>query len=380
MMRLAILTPFLETLGGVDRVVLKIAEHFDASIHTVRYQPEKTFPEFRNLDIQVHSSALGRLPLGERAAGAIGAGDVFYNLLLKDYDLVNAHQTPSEWARNKNAPMIFYCHSPNREAFDLYDWRMGKRNLLQKAIFWTSIQAFRHFEFETVPKIEYIFTNSRNSQERIKKYLNRDSEVLYPGVDLERFGCKDFEKFFLYPSRIVPEKRIEFAIEAFKRFRKSNPGPGWKLVISGSVSGRKEHLDYFERLKNMAVPGSDIEFRTNISDEELLDLYARCFCILYSPINEDFGLVPLEGFAASKPCIAVNEGGPRETVEHGTDGFLVDGIAGMAKMMRYLSERPELAQEMGRKGRKKAEAKFMWKQFLSRFEEKAEELIKEKNE
>jgi glycosyltransferase involved in cell wall biosynthesis len=375
-MRLAIVTPFLETAGGVERVVLKIAQHFDAAIHTVRYDKEGTFPEFQGLNVHLHSSVVGRVPLGKRVASATEAGNVFYNLRLKDYDLINAHQTPSEWARHRNSPMIFYCHSPNREAFDLYEWRMRQRNAAQRAVFWASIQAFKYFEFRTVPKIEYIFTNSKNSQSRIKKYLKRKSEVLYPGIDAERFTCKDYGKFFLYPSRIVPEKRIEFAIEAFDRFRKSNPGKEWKLIVAGSLSQRPEHRKYFEELKKTGVQG--VDFQTNVPEQELLDLYSRCFSVLYAPVNEDFGLIPLEGFASSKPCIAVNEGGPRETVVDGSDGFLVDTPEAMADKMAMLAQRPELAEEMGKKGRKKVETIFTWKRFLTRFGEKAEELIKEK--
>jgi len=372
-MRLAILTPFIKTLGGVDRVVLRIARHFDCTIHTLQYEPEKTFPEFQDLDIKVHSSPMGRLPLGGRVSSAIEAGDVFYNLKLDDYDLFNAHQTPSEWARHRNSPMIWTCYSPNREAFDLYEYRMNKRNPLQKAVFWASIQAYKHFEFRTVPKIEHIFTISLNSQERIRKYLNRESEVLYPGVDIERFECRDYEKFFFYPSRFAPEKRIEFAIEAFKRFSKGNPG--WRFIIAGSVSESKAHQEYLMHLKSLAR-GADIEFRTNLSDPQLLDLYSRCFCILYSPMNEDYGYIPLEGFAASKPCIAVNEGGPRETVRDDVDGFLVDDPSAMAMKMESLAKSPELAEVMGSKGRRKVETDFTWEKYLARFEEKAKELAK----
>jgi glycosyltransferase involved in cell wall biosynthesis len=379
-MKLAIVTPFLETAGGVERVVLKIAQHFDASIHTIRYDKEGTFPEFQGLDIHLHTSRLGKVPLGKRVASAVEAGKVFYSLKLRDYDLVNAHQTPSEWARNRNSPMIWHCHSPNREAFDLYEWRMKQRNPAQRAIFWSSIQAFKFFESQTVPKIEHIFANSRNTQARIRKYLNRDSEVLYPGIDAERFGCAGYEKFFLYPSRIVPEKRIEFAIDAFERFRKANPNKGeWKLIIAGSVSERPEHKGYLAGLRSMAAGVPGVQFRMNVTEQELLSLYSRCYSVLYTPINEDFGLIPLEGFASSKPCIAVNEGGPRETVDDGVDGFLIDSPDAMAQKMSYLAQRPELARSMGKIARKKAETKFNWDRFLTRFGQKAEELIKEEN-
>jgi len=375
-MHLAITTPFLEAKGGVERVVLKIAEHFDASIHVVRYDANSTFPEFKNLDVHVHHNAFGKLPLGNRIGNAIEAGSIFYNLKLdksNDYDIINAHQTPSEWIRNNNSPVLWYCHSPNREAFDLYQWRMKQRNPLQKTIFWAAIQAFKRFEFQTVPKIEYIFTNSKNSQGRIKKYLKRDAEILYPGVDVERFECKDYGKFFFYPSRITPEKRMELAIEAFRIFSKKNKG--WKLIIAGALSNRPEHQKYFTQLKQMAGSGSGVEFRTNVPDSELLGLYARCFAIIYTPLNEDLGLAPLEGFASSKACIAINEGGPRETVLDGIDGFLVSGAEEMAEKMCMLVARPELAEEMGRKGREKVETQFTWKRFLKRFEEKTDDLL-----
>ena len=379
-MRLIVTTPFLETRGGMERVVLKIAQRFDAKIHCVYYDPQNTFEEFSKLDIETAKpTALSTLPFGRRVASAIDVGYHFYNAKLEDYDLINAHQTPSEWIRNKNSPVLWYCHTPNREAFDLYEWRMKRRNPFSKAVFWTSIQGFKFFESRAVPKIEYIFTNSRNSQDRITKYLHRSSEVLHPGVDADRFKCKSYEQFFFYPSRIAPEKELEYAIEAFKIFfsRKKSTGESgtknWKLIISGSLSKRPEHQAYLKKLQSMA--DETIEIRTNISDDELLDLYARCYAVLYTPVNEDYGLVPVEALASSKPCIARNEGGPRETIIDGRDGFLINSIWEMAGRMESLSKDPERCASMGKEGRSKIEREFTWEIFLKRFEQKAQDLI-----
>ncbi|MBI5046932.1 glycosyltransferase family 4 protein [Candidatus Micrarchaeota archaeon] len=370
-MRLVILTPFLETQGGMERVVLKIAQHFDATVHTLYYDPENTFQEFKNLQVEVGKpSIIRKIPLAKRVTGAIEAGKYFYNLKLKDYDVVNAQQTPAEWARNFNAPMIWYSHTPNREAFDLYEWRMKRRNAFSKAIFWTSIQAFRYFEFRTVPKIEYIFTNSKNSQQRIKTYLKQESEVLYPGVEYEKFSSKRYENFFFYPSRIVPEKELEYAIEAFKLFSKR--ANGWKLIIAGGLSKRPEHQNYYKKIK--ALCNEDISVETNVTEERLVDLYATCNCVLYTPVNEDFGLVPLEALASGKPCIARNEGGPRETIIDKKDGFLVNSIFEMAERMEFLAKNPEQAEKMGSVGRTKVKKDFTWERFLKRFGEKAKEL------
>ncbi|MEW6036216.1 MAG: glycosyltransferase family 4 protein [Candidatus Micrarchaeota archaeon] len=378
-MRLVVATPFLETRGGMERVVLKIAQHFKAKIHCVYYEREGTFQDFQKLDIEVAKPGLlGKLPIGRRVASAMDVGYHFYNTKLEDCDLINAHQTPSEWVRNRNRPVVWYCHTPNREAFDLYEWRMKKRNPISKALFWSSIQAFRFFEFRTVPDIEYVFTNSKNSQARIEKYLRRSAEVLYPGVEAEKFSCKGYGNFFFYPSRIAPEKELEYAIEAFKIFAKranaSKPGAGnWKLVIAGALSKRPEHVQYLKRLKALCTP--DITITTNVGDWELRDLYARCYAVLYTPVNEDYGLVPLEAMASSKPCIARNEGGPRETVIDGKDGFLVNSIWEMAGRMEALSKSPERCAEMGKSGRAKVEKDFTWERFLKRFGEKAEELV-----
>lgn len=370
-MRLVIVTPFLETRGGLDRVILKIAQHFDAKLHCIRYNPEMTFPEFKGMDIEVSKPGLvGRVPVLGRVTSAIDAGNHFYNLKLGDYDVINAHQTPSEWIRHKNKNVVWYCHTPNREAFDLYDWRMKRRGILSKPAFWASIQAFKQLEFRTVPNIEYIFTNSMNSQARIKRYLKRESEVLYPAVEAEKFRCRMYEDFFFYPSRIAPEKDFEYAIEAFKLF--SNRVKGYKMIIAGSLSDRKDHRDYLKKIR--AMGGANVIVETNVTDERLLDLYSRCKAVLYSPINEDYGLVPLEAMASSKPCIAKNEGGPKETIIHGKDGFLVPSMWKMADAMEYLAKHPDKCEEMGKEGRNKVLANFTWEKFLKRFEEKAREI------
>ncbi|MFN7991566.1 MAG: glycosyltransferase, partial [Candidatus Micrarchaeia archaeon] len=233
------------------------------------------------------------------------------------------------------------------------------------------IEAFKQLEFRTVPKIEYIFTNSRNSQDRIKKFLKRDSEILYPGVDASRFSSRPAERYFFYPSRIAPEKELEFAIEAFKLFSKREAG--WKLVIAGGLSRRPEHQAYLKRIRSLCTP--EISIETNISEERLLDLYSRCSSVLYTPVNEDFGIVPLEAMASGKPCIARNEGGPRETVIDGTDGYLVGSVWEMSEKMSLISKNPDKAERMGKAGRTKVGRDFTWDRFLKRFSEKTAEIV-----
>jgi alpha-1,3/alpha-1,6-mannosyltransferase len=160
-------------------------------------------------------------------------------------------------------------------------------------------------------------------------------------------------------------------MEAFKLF--SSRVKGWKLVIAGSLSNRPEHQVYYKKIAAACLPGVVIE--TNISETRLFELYSTCSAVLYTPVNEDFGLVPLEAMASSKPCLARNEGGPRETILDGIDGFLVDSVWQMAEKMEWLSKNPDQCARMGRIGRKKVEKDFTWDKFLKRFEEKANEVI-----
>lgn len=373
MLKLALCHPFLYTKGGAERVVLKIAQHYNAPIYCSIYSPEKTFPEFKEMDMHVLGGKMPQI-FPKRIQDAMMAGIDYYKLKISDYDIINAHGTPSEWARHRNAPVLWYCHTPNREAFDLYEWRMSKRNILQKALYWSSIQPYKILESKTVPNIEYIFVNSANTQGRVKKYLMRKSEVLNPGTEVDSFYCTDYEKFFLYPSRITPEKQFEYAIEAFRKFKKS--ATGWKLVIAGAlIQERPEHLTYFKKIQKMAQDVGDIEILLDLDDKKIKDLYSRCACVVYSPVDEDYGLVPTEAFSASKAVISINEGGPKEVLTSET-GFLVNSPAEMAEKMKFISENINIAEEMGKNARKRAEKCFTWDHFFERFDKVAIEIAK----
>jgi glycosyltransferase involved in cell wall biosynthesis len=295
----------------------------------------------------------------------VDAGQYFHNLELDGYDIINPHQTPAEWVANRNDNVLWYCHAPNREAFDLYDWRMSRRNIFMKPSYWIATEVFKHFEFQNVPKIKHIFTNSKNSQGKIKKYLGRDAEVLYPGIEMNKLECIDYDNYFFYPSRLVPEKHMEYAIKAFKRARLKN----WDLVIGGNVS----NPSYYKKLRRM-IKGYGVVI-PNLTDTELDYLYSYCSAVVYTPVNEDFGLVPLEAMAYKKPCIAKNEGGPKETIRDDVDGFLVESTTEMAEQMRYLAENKERCKKMGQEGYEKVKEEFTWKRFLNRFEEKTKQMI-----
>jgi glycosyltransferase involved in cell wall biosynthesis len=357
----------LYTKGGAEKVVLEIARHFNAKVFCSRYAPEDTFPEFKELDVEVLRSRVSSIipaALPVRVRDAVVAGYKFYNKRLGDFDVFNAHGTPSEWVRNRNSPVLWYCYTPNREAFDLYRWRMSRRRLHQKALYWSMLQPYRLIESRVVPKIESIFTMCVNTQARIRRYLNRESEILSPCVNVEEFKPGGYEKYFFYPSRITPEKRFEYAIIAFKEFKKTHAD--WKLIIAGALfKERREHVAYYQKIKKMLA--DDGEIQLDIPREKLVELYSNCNSVLYTPINEDFGIVPLEAMASHKPCIAVNEGGPKEVILDQKTGYLINSEEEMTKKMDLLASDTSLAKKMGNAGRKHVEKNYSWKHFFSVF-------------
>jgi len=367
-MDVVLVQPFLHTKGGLEKVVMEIAKKYTPIIYTYRYVPDKTFAEFKEFDIRIVkpmlTSPASLFP--ERVRWGVQSGEAFYNLKIRDdYDVVNAHGTPSEWARHLNPRMLWYCHTPNREAFDLYEWRMKQRGPLGKALFWSSIQSYKLIEYNIVPKIEGIATNSMNSQARIKKYLHRDAEVIYPGITPTHYRNEGYRKYFFYPSRITPEKRFELAIEAFRKSGLHRRG--YKFIIAGALNEeRAEHVEYYNEISRM-LDGLG-EIKLNISYMDLIELYSKCTAVLFTPINEDFGIVPLEAMASEKPVIAVDEGGPRETILHEKTGFLCKNSDEIAMCMNLLADDPSLVEKMGRAGRKHVKSRFTWSMFFKKFD------------
>lgn len=67
---------------------------------------------------------------------------------------------------------------------------------------------------------------------------------------------------------------------------------------------------------------SSVGFLRSFTDEQKTFLLQHSVAVLYTPTNEHFGIVPIECMAMGRPVIAVNSGGPRESVIDEETGFL----------------------------------------------------------
>lgn len=363
-MNLVIVHPNFVLRGGAELVVAKIAERLNPIIYTYAWNRNNSWEKLKECDVRIIK------PLRMDSLFMLRAGYGYYHMKIKeDYDVINAHFPPSQFIRNRNPRVLWYCHSPGRAAYDLYETRMREYSLPVKAGHYLFTKLYRKINHEVVSQTECVLANSKNTQMQLKTYLHKDSHVLNPAVDPDEFQNETYDKYFFYPGRITPSKRIEYVIRAFELFKQRNPKSNFKLIVAGGL--QEKDIWYFERMKklhaNILVDVPEVEFKR---------LYSRCTAVLFSGINEDFGIVPLEAMACQKPIISVNEGGPRESIIDGKTGYLVNSTEEMSQRMEWLANNPDVVEKMGKAGRKHIIANYSWKRFLDTFEMYAREVAR----
>ncbi|MBL2109438.1 glycosyltransferase, partial [Klebsiella pneumoniae] len=127
-----------------------------------------------------------------------------------------------------------YVHSPIRYAWDLqhqYLREAGFNKGIKASIVKYLLHKIRLWDYRTANGVDHFIANSQFISRRIKKVYNRESTVIYPPVDVERFTLNDKkEDYYFTASRMVPYKRIDLIVEAFSKM------PEKKLIVIGDGS------------------------------------------------------------------------------------------------------------------------------------------------
>jgi glycosyltransferase involved in cell wall biosynthesis len=176
-------------------------------------------------------------------------------------------------------------------------------------------------------RIDHVVAISEETKRRVVSAGLRapdDVAVIHPGVDVEHFSVGETSRdpVLLSAGRISWHKNIELAIDTLREVRAR--GLPLRLVVAGYVDGPGE--SYLAALRSRATD-LPVDFVRDPSDEQVAALYRTSEAVLFTPRNEDFGLVPLEAMACGTPVVATNQGGPRETVVDGVTGFLAEPTA-----------------------------------------------------
>jgi len=301
-MNIAIVHDALVNLGGAERVVATLHEIFpDAPIYTTAYLPERTHAALRGADIR--TSFLQPLVRNEAQLKLLFPLTIaaMRRFDLSAYDLVLSSSTFC--AKDVSVPdparHVCYCYAYFRPVweFDSYIARFAW-NGWQKAAARQFFSAFRGWDFRAGQKPGRLIAISLESARKIEHAYRRTPSIIYPPVDVARYPLsRRSEDFFLAVSRLMPYKRMDIVVEAFREL-------GYPLKVVGTGPD-------LARLR--ALAGPETEFTGAVSEDRLIDLYSRCRCLLF-PGEEDFGLVPLEAHACGKPVIAFGRGGALETL------------------------------------------------------------------
>lgn len=313
--KIAIAHDYLTQRGGAERVVLAMHKAFpEAPIYTTLYDPEKTYPEFKNC--RIITSPLNRVSLFRKDHRLALPLLPFFSSRLK----VNANQalvSSTGWAHGFNLPShsFIYCHSPARWIY-LTDQYLGSQS--NKLIAWI-FKGFRPFlrswDQRAAAQHNHYVANSSNIQKRIFDVYGKNVDIIFPpysvsdqGRQEQIPGLETFMKndYFIIVSRLLPYKNVQHAIKAFAGIEE-------KLLVIGAGP-------MLEELKAMST--ENVAFASDISDEQMQYAYAHATALL-AVSHEDFGITPLEVGAFGKPTIALKAGGFLDTITEGLNGTFI---------------------------------------------------------
>lgn len=308
--KIALVHDFLLKLGGAERVLKVFADTFpEAPIYTLLYDEKSVgnvFPKER-----VRPSALQKLPrfirkrqkyLLPKMPRAIEEMD------FSEFDIVLSSNSAFTHGivTNTDTKHVCYCHSPMRYAWDWKNEYIEEQNIgrIKKAAIALLLNKIRMWDQIAADRADEYIANSKTVRNRIMKYYRKNSDIIYPPVDVSRFKPqKKKENFFLIVSTITPYKKIDLAVQLFNKI-------GKELVIIGE-GPQKAYLQ--------SIAGSNISFLGFKSDKETTEYFQNARGFIF-PGEEDFGITPVEAMAAGTPVLAYGKGGVTETVIPGVTG------------------------------------------------------------
>jgi glycosyltransferase involved in cell wall biosynthesis len=305
----ALVHDYLLVMRGAERTFAAIADCFpDAPIYTLLYDEQGTDRRFAGRE--VHTSYLQRLgttQYGFRRLLPLFPGAV-ERLPVRDYDLVIS--SSSAFAHGvrvgTGARHVCYCYTPFRYAWHERDRALDEVPSPLRPLLSRSLSRIRRWDLAASRRTSKYVAISELSRQRIRDAWGRDSEIVHPPVEVERFAPGAPGDYFLLVTELVRHKLVEVALQAAKRADRPI-----KVVGGGPELARLR-----------ATYADTAEFLGRVSDDELAQLYANALAYVM-PNAEEFGISAVEAQAAGRPVLAADAGGARETVLAGETGVLV---------------------------------------------------------
>ncbi|MFA6393273.1 MAG: glycosyltransferase [Patescibacteria group bacterium] len=359
-MKVALIHDHLAQDGGAEKVLKSLSEIYpDAPIYTLLYNKKNVAKYYPGRKIE--ASIIQKMPGGIKHyrwyMPFMPMAIEFFDLRGYDVVISDTASFAKGVITSPDTLHICYCHTPTRYLWsDTHQYINELRyNKFFKKIISMVLNYVRMWDRLAADRVDVFIANSKVVQKRIKKYYSRESDVIYPPTEIKKFHVADLETgnkksgYFLCGCRLVPYKRIDIVIEAFKKLNSSNPNlqpDALKAERQSESETGQYKLKIFgdgidlPRLKEIAGGAPNIEFLGRVSDEERASLYAECQAFI-NPQAEDFGITIMEAFASGRPAIALKSGGACETIIEGKCGEFFNEETPEAIMKAVKNFRPE---------------------------------------
>lgn len=304
-MRVAIVHDWLLGMRGGERILNVFCQIFpQAELFTLIYNKGTLTPTLENRPI--HTSFLQGFPsVKEKYRNYLPLFPMaIESLNLEGFDLVisSSHCVAKGAKKPKNAFHFCYCYTPMRYMWVFFDQYFGSYPPWKKELVRLFGEYLKKWDIETLPRVDEFIAISETIKERIQNIYKRDSTVIYPPVEIDKFRFNPSRKsgdYYVCVSALVPYKRVDIIIKAFNKMSDK------KLVIVGDGNMRKE----LEGIKT----SSNIKFTGWVDHDEVVKICEGAKAFLFAA-EEDFGIAPVEAQALGLPVIAYGRGGTSETV------------------------------------------------------------------
>jgi glycosyltransferase involved in cell wall biosynthesis len=354
-MKTALVHHWLVTHRGGERVLETVAELFpSADLFTLVYDRSKIPASLAQHKIQ--SSFLQAFP---NATSWYRYYLPLFPLATKQldvagYDLIISSDaaTVKGVRGDAGATHICYCHSPMRYLWTSYETYYDAAGPVERRILSSVRRGLCSWDYDAAQRVTHFVANSRNVQNRIRQCYGRESVVIYPPVDTDKFSMDGVVEsdgdFFLLVSQLVPYKRVDLVIDAFNK-------SGRRLLVIGDGPERRGLAQ--RALPNVRLLGSQPE-------GIVLQAMQHCKAFVFAG-EEDFGMVLAEAQACEKCVIAYARGGAAEIVDPGVTGILfeeqsVDSLLdGLDRFERMSFDKRAIRASALRFGRRRFMAEFL---------------------
>jgi glycosyltransferase involved in cell wall biosynthesis len=312
-MKVAIVHYWLINMRGGEKMLNALLDIFpDADIFTHVYNPQ-ALPYSINRH-KITTSFIDKLPFAKKLY------QIYMPLMpvalhgfnLQEYDLIISSEAgPAKGVvPAPDAYHICYCHAPMRYVWDLYHQYYRDASFLQKVFMKLLTNYLRVWDVTSANLVDRFITNSAWSAKRIKRYYNREAEVVFGPADVEDYYSverKGDGDYYLFFGQLTPNKRVDLAIEACALLKR-------KLIVAGG--GEKKIAGKYKKYPF-------VKFTGKINDQTIKKYFSEARALLFPGI-EDMGLVPIEANAAGCPVIAFRKGGVLDTIKEGVTGIFFD--------------------------------------------------------